>query len=64
MADVDEMMQHLAMTPDADSPSTSDPSHVTVTSQVDRQLPIPLHLRPPGVLYVKQAVALGPPIKQ
>ena len=61
--DVDTMMQQMAMTPDADSPSTSDPAHVTVTAQVDRTLPIPLHLHPPGVLYVKQAVALGPPIK-
>jgi hypothetical protein len=40
-----------------------DPAHVTVTSNVDRSLPMPLHFKPPGFFFIRDAVPLGAPIR-
>jgi hypothetical protein len=59
---VDDTLERLAMT-ETGPRNEHDPEHVTVTSSADRSLPIPLHFRPPGFFFVKEAVPLGAPVR-
>jgi hypothetical protein len=58
---VDDLLDRLSLT-ETKERNAKDPAHVTVTPDVGRKVRIPLHLNPPGLLYVKQVTRLGPPI--